>query len=172
MHYELCIVKTMNIITRLLIAAASACSGALVGLFFLKRLKTRAQYFAAVNDFISHVSSEIKFRKNPLKQIVSDFLATNQTPFSKNLTEFNLANSPNELVLSKGVLKKTELEQVRLFLLSLGTLDSETQTLDLELQKEKFASIYEKKAKSKTQYSSMFVKLGFLAGLALGIIIL
>ena len=162
----------MDIITRLLIAAASSCAGAFIGLFFSKRIKKRAAYYEGLIDFIGFVSGEIKFRKNSVKQICSDFLSQKQTPFSKNLSEFASSDIPHNMVLSKGVLKKTELEQVRLFLLSLGTLDSETQTLDLELQKEKFASIYEKKAKSKTQYSSMFVKLGFLAGLALGIIIL
>jgi len=162
----------MDIITRLLIAAASSCAGAFVGLFFSKRVKRRASYYEALLDFIGHVNSEIKFRKNSVKKICEDFLASNQTPFNKNLSEFASTPIPYNMVLSRGVLKKTELEEVRQFLLSLGTLDSETQSLDLELQREKFSAIADKNAKKRTQFSSMYVKLGFLAGLALGIIIL
>jgi len=160
-------------ITRLLISAASSVAGSFVGLFFSKRVKKKAAYYDALLDFIAHITSEVKFRKNSVRQICNNFLATSSdTPFNKNLLEFSEASNPFEIVLSRGVLKKSELVEVRQFLASIGTLDSETQIMELELAKEKFSTLSKKNNETKHKFSSMYVKLGFLAGLALGIILL
>jgi len=162
--------KTM--ITRFLLAAAASALGAMVGLYFSKRLKQKANYYGALIDFINHTLTQIKFRKDPIKKIMHDFVSFADTPLNKNLQEYIEAAAPENLHLSRGILKKAELAEVKQFLLSLGTLDSTTQIFELEAYKEKFASTKTHFGDKRKTYSSMYVKLGFLAGLAVGIIII
>ena len=159
-------------ITRFLLAAATTVVGALIGLLFSKRLKQKANYYSSLVDFINHLLAQIKFRKDPIKKVMQDFLDLAETPLSKNLAEYIAAPAPENLSLSRGILKRAELIEIKQFLLSLGTLDSTTQIFELEAYKEKFNSQKEKYAQKQKTFSSMYVKLGFLAGLAVGIIII
>jgi len=156
----------------MLIAAASSCAGAMGGLYFSKRVKARAAYYEALVGFINQIISEIKFRKNPIKIIAEEYMKMKVSALNTHLTEYVQSPNPTSLQLSRGVLKPNELERVRLFLESLGTLDSETQILELEAHKEKFSLEAKKTLEHQQKFSGMYVKLGFFAGLALGIIIL
>ena len=162
----------MDLITRLFIAAVSSVAGSLGGLFFSKRLKARAEYYDALIRFINHILSEVRFRKNPIKAIVQDFMNIGETPLTKNLSEYSSAADPKNPALSRGVLKPAEAGEIKLFLSSLGTLDSETQVFELDAYKEKFSLHARKTADRREKFSSMYVKLGFFAGLAAGILIL
>jgi len=162
----------MSIITRFLIAASLSAAGAMGGLFFSKRLKTKADYYVALIDFINHTLTQIKFRKDPIKKIIQNFVNLGDSPLNKNLLEYIEADTPQLLLLSKGILKAGEIEEVKQFLVSLGTLDSVTQICELEAYKEKFSQSVVIANEKKRVFSGMYVKLGFLAGLALGIIII
>ena len=162
----------MDWITKFVIAAVAAAAGSMGGLFFSKRLKTRAGYYRALTGFISHILSEVKFRKNPLKTIVSDYIKLGETPLNKNLSEYLNAADPKNLSLTKGSLKTAELAEVKNFLSSLGALDSATQVCELEAYKEKFSALALHTAQVRDKHSSMYVKLGFFIGLAAGILVL
>jgi len=162
----------MSFTTRLLIVASLSCSGAMVGLFFSKRLKQRAAYYGALVDFITHLQAQVRFRKDPIKSIAAGFVALSETPFNKNLLEYTAGVDPKALTLSRGVLKPHELLKVQAFLSSLGTLDSDTQLFELEAHKARFSSLATLASSKKKANSSMYIKLGFMAGLALGVIIM
>ncbi|MCL2375503.1 MAG: stage III sporulation protein AB [Firmicutes bacterium] len=162
----------MDIGLRFLIASICAAAGSLVGLFFSKRLRARAGYYEALSNFVSHLLTEVRFRKNPVKAIAAEFTALGETPFSKNLGEYIKSQNPQEIMLSKGALKKAELPEVQKFFSSLGTLDASTQIFELEAVKDKFAKKSDEVEKRRDRYASMYVKLGFFAGLALGILVL
>ena len=164
--------RTATIITKFLLVIIASAAGTFGGMYLSRRLKTRAGYYAALGAFINHISSEVKFRKNPIKIIVADFLADNETPLSKNLSEYADAPDPISAVLSRGVLKKTESAEVQKFLSSLGYLDSDTQVCELQLYKEKFAALSSDASEKSKKYAAMYVKLGFFLGLALGIVVL
>ena len=162
----------MDIITRFLITAILSCAGAFVGVFFSNRFKTKASYYVALVDFINHTLAQVKFRKDPIKSIMLSFMALGETPLNKNLQEYIDADTPLSLTLTRGILKKHELEEVRQFLISLGTLDSSTQIFELEAYKEKFTHILVATKEKKQVFAPLCIKLGFFAGLALGIIII
>ncbi|MCL2847940.1 MAG: stage III sporulation protein AB [Firmicutes bacterium] len=162
----------MSIITRFLIVASLSAAGAMGGLYFSKRLKTRASYYEALVDFINHTLTQVKFRKDPIKKIMQSFIDLGETPLNKNLLEYIAVDTPNSLSLSRGVLKTGEIEEIKQFLVSIGTLDSQTQIFELEAYKEKFNHILVVANEKKRIFGGMYVKLGFFAGLALGIIVI
>ena len=114
----------------------------------------------------------MKFRKNPLKIIVRDFMAAGETPLSNNLSEYAAAADPTAATLSHGALKRAESAEVQKFLSSLGSLDSDTQVFELEAYALKFAGAESDASEKNKKFSAMYIKLGFFAGLALGILIL
>ncbi|MCL2062575.1 MAG: stage III sporulation protein AB [Firmicutes bacterium] len=162
----------MNAITKLLLVCIASAAGAMAGLFFSKRLKARAEYYKALLAFANHVLGEVKFRRNPIKTVMRDFMSLGETPFSKNLTEYLDAQNPNALKLTRGCLKQNEAEEVKKFLAALGGLDADTQVSQLEADKLRFAPLAETAAQHYTKYASTYIKLGFLVGLAAGILIL
>jgi len=146
--------------------------GAVVGLYFSKRLQRRAAYFDALMDLINLFLSEMKFKKTTTKQVLTEFRDRAKTPLNTNLTEYIDCTDFSNLKLSKGGLTISERAEVNKFLLSLGTSDSHTQIFELENFKEKFSQMQNIAQEKRKKYAPMCIKLGFLAGLAIGIIII
>ena len=159
-------------INRFLIIAISMALGAVVGLYFSKRLTRRAAYFDALMDLVNLFLSEMKFRKTTTKQVVAEFRDNSKTPLNTNLTEYINCTDFSNLKLSKGLLTENERIDVKKFLLSLGTSDSHTQIFELENFKDRFLQMQNTAQEKRKKYASLYIKLGFLAGLALGIIII
>ena len=141
-------------------------------MYFSKKLAARADYYKALTACINHISSEVKFRQNPIKMVVESFMRLGETPLSKNLAEYLTAFDPTLLQLSKGVLKEKESMEVQKFFGSLGSLDSDTQVFELETYQEKFERIAQETAEKRSKYSALYIKLGFFIGLAAGILLL
>lgn len=158
--------------TNILILSLACFSGTIVGFYFAKRLKDKANYYASLSELINFISSEVAFRRNAITSIMYSFLSTNKSPLVKNINEYIASFDSGNLVLSQGALKKTELEEVRLFFAALGSLDSFTQINELNLQSIKFNDKKVITQNNYKQHYSMYIKLGFFAGLALGIILL
>ena len=162
----------MNMITKLLLVCVASAAGAMTGLFFSKRLKARANYYKALVAFLNHIIAEVKFRRNPIKTVIREFMAFGETPLSKNLSEYLAEADPKNLKLSRGSLKQAELAEVKKLLSGLGASDADTQNFELEAEKAKFTPISETAAQHSAKYAASYVKVGFLLGLALGILIL
>lgn len=158
--------------TKILILSLACFSGTIIGFYFAKRLKDRANYYASLSELINFISSEVSFRRNAIANIMNSFLSTNHSPLGKNINEYVASLESGNLVLSQGVLKKTELQEVHLFFSGLGSLDSFTQINELNLQSIKFNDKKVITQNNYKQHYSMYIKLGFFAGLALGIILL
>lgn len=162
----------MSIGTKLLLVSVATAAGTMTGLFFSKRLKARSEYYKALIAFMNYILAEVKFRRNPVKAIIRDFMNLGETPLSKNLSEYLETDDPKDLKLTKGYLKSAETFEIRKFLSALGSVDAETQSFELEAEKERFSGVAAAAALHREKYSSMYIKLGFFAGLALGVLLL
>jgi len=144
--------------------------GAMAGLYFSKRLTKRANYFDSLMELLNLFMSEMKFKKTTTKQVLAEFQDRGKTPLNININEYIDCNDFSSLKLSKGILTDSERNEVKKFFLSLGTSDSHTQIFELENFRERFSQMQNQAQEKRKKYGSMSIKLGFLAGLAVGII--
>ena len=160
-------------ITKLCIICLCIAACSLVGLKLYKDSVNRVKYFEGVLSLINTLISEIQFRRQNLKSILRDFCDNNKTPFVVHVKEFLTHLETNEeFKPSKLHLKNEETEEVKHFFSSLGTSDSDTQLVVLDTYKVKFEELRKHYADRHKKYGSLYLKLSFLLGLALGIVIL
>lgn len=157
--------------SKLLIIFLSILAGVMAGLFLSKRLILRERYFDELIRIIDRLISDIKFSQIKIENILDSY-TTSSVLLQTNLSEYKTFLQGGQLNLSKGVLTKRELVLVREFFLRLGSLDLETQIKELENRKEVFNSfLLDTRARNKS-FGKAFVKLGFLGGLLVGILLL
>ena len=159
-------------ITKFLIVALCIVTGTMTGAVFSKKLGLRSEYFENLLNLINIIMSEVKFRKSSTKKILSEFCETNSSSLTLHLEDYIKCDDFSKLKLSKSVLSKEETEEVKKLLLSLGTADSKTQIFELENDKLKFTDMFKTADEKKKRLGGLYIKLGFFAGLTLGIIIL
>ena len=159
-------------ITKFLIVSLCILSGTMTGVIFSKKLTKRSEYFASLLRLINIIISEMKFRKSTTKKILSEFYERDTSPLKEHLKEYIECDDLSELKLSKNVLTTEESADVKTLLLSLGTADSNTQIFELENRKLQIAEKSKNADDKRKKFGSMYIKLGFFAGLTLGIIIL
>lgn len=159
-------------ITKFLIVALCIVAGTMTGTVFSKKLGKRSEYLESLLNLINVIISEIKFRKSVTKNILSEFCSADSSLLTNHLNEYINCEDYSGFELSKSILSKEETEEVKKLLLSLGTADSKTQIFELENYKLKFTDMYKTADEKKKKFGGLYIKLGFFAGLTLGVIIL
>jgi len=144
--------------------------GTMTGLFFSKRSAARARYFAGLVDLTDELRRNLMFRKDKLVVFLSA-AKPNEKLLAKHIDGFcRHVNEGGADFLCKGYLKNNELAVVQKFFLGLGAGDATTELEALQSHKDNFASIYAKVKASNDRIGAAYTKLGFLAGLAVGIL--
>lgn len=161
---------------KLIIVFCAIVVGTMGGLALQKNQTRRTKYFRDFINLITVIIGEVKFRQAKIKDILSSFQAANQTPISAVITEYLTAMDTNQdlknFLPAKTKLKDNERELVREFFVSLGTSDCQTEIFMLENFNMRFDEIYQMYEARDKKYGSLYIKLGFFVGLALGIILL
>ncbi|MBE5730563.1 MAG: hypothetical protein E7350_01250 [Clostridiales bacterium] len=154
-----------------LIVALCALCGLMIGLSLTKRQREREAYYREFNGLCAHIISNISYRADKIADVV-DGIEWQSSALRKNMEEYKAYVSGGELSLTQGVLTKGELAAVKEFFLRLGRYDGETQLAELK-QRQSELTIRYKEIKDKNDIQgNMYVKLGFLAGLLLGILLI
>lgn len=159
-------------ITKMLIVALCILAGTMTGLIFSKKLKNRANYYKSAAAFVDTLITEVSFKKSTIKKIMNDFLVSNNSAFNNDINEYLSCADKNSLILKKGVLNESECYEMKKFFQSLGQSDAQTQITELENYKKLFGKFYSEAEEKMKKNGGMYIKLGFFAGLALGIILL
>ncbi len=159
-------------ITKFLIVALCMVAGTMTGAVFSKKLVKRAEYFENLLDLVNAIISEVKFRKSTTKTILSEFCGSDGSLLSEHLKTYIDCEDFSSFRLSKSFLSKEEAAEIEKLFLSLGTSDSKTQIFELENYKLKILNMRETANEKKKKLGGLYIKLGFFAGLTLGIIIL
>ena len=152
-------------------------AGTMTGLFFTKRSAGRARYFAGLVELIDGLKRNLMFRKDKLAVFLDDVKPDDKL-LGKHIDKFRLyvmgqvAVEDGKNLLDKGFLKEVELAAVQKFFMGLGAGDSATELEALQSHKDYFAGIYAKHKVSFERMGTAYTKLGFLAGLAAGILLL
>lgn len=160
-------------ITKLLIVALSIVTCSMIGLMLHKNSLQKVKYYESLIAFINTLTSEIKFRQSSLKVVIQEFIKNNNTSLNVHLQEFYnfLQGETSTLILSKK-LKQEETETIANFFSTLGTCDDTTQLFELENYKSKFEAIYLDKETKHKKFGGLYLKLSFLCGIAIGVLII
>jgi len=152
------------------------------GLYFTKRSQAKVKYYAGMVELCDALRRNLMFRRDKLPLFLEE-QEPDEKLLVKHLQKFgqfvkgelpppNVDSKKEQSYLDRGFLKQKELEQVQKFLEGLGSGDSVTEIEGLESYRELFAELLAKYKASNEKMGSAYTKLGFLGGLAMGIVLL
>ncbi|MCL2555796.1 MAG: stage III sporulation protein AB [Firmicutes bacterium] len=143
----------------------------MMGLFLSNKTKNREKYFADLLNLVDRLISDISYLQDPAIKIISSF-ETKSIHFKKNIDEYLEFTNGGKFNFSNTILNKREAGIINDFFNRLGTLDYETQINELNSKKMLFIQMYDGANKKNKNFGKAFIKLGFLGGLLVGIMIL
>ncbi|MCL1944557.1 MAG: stage III sporulation protein AB [Firmicutes bacterium] len=146
----------------------TAICGSMIGLYFYNRQKARLDYYYELMGLVNSIISDVRFKQDKLNIVFSNYLPTCKSALTNHITQY-LEQQNTNLILSKHVLKKTELPRIERFFSSLGHTDSGTQLLELEGYKQEFEQDLKRVKAHHDKYGTTSIKLGFALGIGLGI---
>ncbi|MBO4412856.1 MAG: hypothetical protein J5779_02460 [Clostridia bacterium] len=161
-----------------LIFTIIACS-TYIGYGFSSYYRQRLRFFKDIKDFASKLILEINFSKKNLQEIVQGNIVSYGSDFKKVLECFlnylkdvNFEMSNSEMFFKKSVLTGDEQELVLMFFKALGKYDLFNQIKEIENYKSKFEASIESADAENKKYGGLYVKLGLLGGILIGILLI
>ena len=137
-----------------------------------QKYKKRKNFFFSLKDFNRKMISEVSFSKKNLLKIIDE--TDYNSEFSLLLKDFKLS------LLNKGkterkylwFLTEDEVKEVDYYLSNLGKTDKETLILYLKKCDEVFSEKLKKSEDDNKKYGSLYIKMGFLCGIMIFVIII
>ncbi len=150
-----------------------AAIGTAAGYIVMRTYKRNVSYMRAVCELIADLKRNISYRRDGAVNILSDYTSTDEK-LNGNIKEYlSYATAKNgELSLSKGFLPQDAYRQVKGLFSSLGAMDDVGQLNELKLYEDAFSALKKSAEEKSDKYGALAVKLGFLFGLAVGILFL
>ena len=156
---------------KLLILFISGFAGAMIGSYFYKRARCKVMFFSEAQDFCNFLINDIGFRQQPIKLLTKEFLSKSKSEFSKTLEAYLKFLEGEEFVLN-GKKNSEENEVIKNFFMSIGKTDAETQVNEIKYYKDKFTVFYGNAEKTLNGLGRNYIKLGFLCGLVMGLLLI
>ena len=151
---------------KVLLGIILVCLSTLLGYILAGKFAFRKQFYDDYCNFNNIFKQEISFRQTTLVSLVKN----------KNSGDFYcvLRNyvQDNEFVFNKTYLKKDEIEFFHNYLKTLGTGDKNTQIEFIDRTNIVILEKQKKCVEDEKKYKALYVKLGFLFGLILFILVL
>ncbi len=155
----------------LLIIALSSLSGLIVGVFITRTAKEREEYYDGIKKLCSFLISNISFKADKITKILGNAHIVSWG-LKKNVEEFFEYVNGGELRIINHGLKKEEHAEIKEFFSQLGRYDGETQVTELKKFESLFAQKYNEIKSVNEKQSNMYIKLGLLTGLLVGILLI
>ena len=148
-----------------------------IGYLLSKQYKLRRDLYVNLKDFVDKISAEIKFKNLSVKDVCLANEKSYNGEFGKVIKSYLkcLDEKKDFSVDQVGVVKNYTDEERNLitnFFNSLGKFDLKTQIKDMDNFKCRFEEYCEEAKAEYKKYSSLFIKLGLIIGLAISIIII
>ena len=148
--------------------------GTVAGYIVMRTYRRNVSYMRAVCELIADLKRNISYRRDGAVNILSGYTSSDKR-LNGNIKEYlTYATAKNgELTLSKGFLPQDEYRQVVGLFSSLGaSSDDVGQLNELKLYEDAFSAFKTTAELKADKYGTLAVKLGFLFGLAVGILFL
>lgn len=153
------------------IAVLCSFCGFLLGTAFAKRGKERELYYRDAAKLCSGLIDNISYKADKISSVL-DKIEIDSAALKKNISEYKAYLGGKELILSPNCLTKNETVRVKEFFSCLGRTDGETQIGELKRSESEFRQIYSEIKEKNDKQGSMYIKLGMLFGLLIGILLL
>lgn len=140
-----------------------------VGNSFTKTYKNRYAFYQNLNYFCNVLENEIKFHKIPLHDIVVNHLEDFTGQFKTCLDKIFIQKIPYDSLV---LLNEKENGFVKTFFQSLGKLDVSGELNNILNQKAQIAGFMSDKKRELEHQGGLGIKLGFLAGLLLCVVLI
>ncbi|MBR2377369.1 MAG: hypothetical protein IKA85_06360 [Clostridia bacterium] len=128
-------------------------------------IKNEYLYFNGLVNFCDKVLSDLSFKKSKLEYLLN--LEFNSKDLNLTLSTFK-----NEKIIFPAYLSKDEEYLIIDFLTTLGKSDVESQIKNVIAFKKEFIKISNEKYERYTKTNKLFVKLGFVSGLLIFILVI
>ena len=147
------------------------------GYIFAKKYRIKKQFFMQLQEFNERFLSEIAYYKRPLREFIAGYAYRGE--FDMLLQDFIMGlenGSFHERTLSDlpnyAFLTQEECRFVSDYFLMLGRGDSASQKGYFSSVKEPLIKLQNKAAETSKKYGDLYVKIGFLCGLLILILII
>lgn len=128
-------------------------------------IKNEYLYFNGLVNFCDKVLSDLSFKKSKLEYLLT-------LEFNSKDLNLTLSTYKNEKIIFPAYLSKDEEYFIIDFLTSLGKSDVESQIKNVIAFKKEFIKISNEKYERYTKTNNLFVKLGFVSGLLIFILVI
>lgn len=155
----------------ILIAALGALSGCLIGLALTRRSKEKEKYYCDIVELCAHIINHISYKAEKLSEVIGS-AGVCSAALRRNLEQYKTYLSGGELNISADILTKSECEQVKEFFSELGKYDGDTQIGEIKRRCHDFEQKYKRIKEKNDKQGNMYIKLGFLFGLLVGVLLL
>ena len=158
---------------RLLILFLSAAVGTFCGYMVLLSHKRNYSYLSGVCDMLSALKQNLAYKKDTVPIVLGGLTVAN-AQLKKNIDEyvaFTLGQSDKHEV-SRGFLPQSTYDGVTDLFAAIGASDESSQGLRLDALILRFDKLHADAERKYTKYGSVAVKLGFLVGLGVGVLVL
>ena len=148
------------------------CVCVYTGYKLTQKYSKRKNFFFSLKDFNRKMISEVSFSKINLLKIIDETDYKNE--FSIYLKGFKNYLLNGEKIDRKYLwfLTEDELREIDYYFSNLGKTDKETLIVYLKKSDEKFLDYFEKSEIEYKKYGGLYVKMGFLCGIMIFVIII
>ena len=157
----------------LIVVLISCCT--YIGFGVSRYYKNRKDFFSDLVMLLDKLRLDINFSKEKIGDIISNFspLSNHFNKLRNNFLSILDTNKFDEEVLIEGIniLKDDEISCLISFFKSLGRFDIENQTRQIVSFKEEFQKFESECNQKKQKYGSLFIKLGFIIGVLISLLI-
>lgn len=158
---------------KILLLFVCAAIGTLCGYLIMKKYKRRAEYLDGLCGLIDALSRNVSYRRDSAVKAISA-IETGSTLLKKHIAEYGdyavgKVAAPD---ISKGFLDDGTYDKVREFFGSIGSFDGATQINELKMYTELFGGLRAEADEKYGKYGAFSVKIGFLIGLLIGVLVL
>ena len=161
---------------KLIIGIVTIVFTTLCGYFLAKKYRQRKLFFKELSEFNERFLSEIAYYRRPIKEFATKY--TYKGEFGKLLQDFFTALEENALyedgfadILNYSFLKVEEKQVVEDYFLMLGRGDSLSQKGYFSSVKNSLSALRSDAENACKKYVDLYIKLGFLCGLLILILI-
>lgn len=159
--------------TKLFLLFLCVAVGTLCGYIVLLSYKKNYSYLDGVCGMISALKQNLIYKKDSVPLVLGG-MPVSSSQLKKNIDEYIdfTAGKSDKRITSRGFLSKTAFDEVSELFGALGGSDEGTQTVQLDGFAARFECLRSEAERKYKKYGGVAVRLGFLLGLGLGVLVL
>lgn len=158
----------MRMVIKIIFVLLWGLGGVLLGIMLKKRLDIKKDYFIDACGFCDNFKHNLTYEQNKLKDFSEKF-SYQSADFKENILNF-CKNFNSDIPLFKS-LSEEEKKEIKKLLSSLGNVDIQTQLALIEERKSALAGFCKKYTEKSEKDGKLYLKLGLLFGLCVGVLL-